>query len=285
MTPPISPVPGAVEVLPELDVFPPERQRRWTVLLRLLLLIPQYIALFVVGVAVAVALVIAWFGALALGRLPAWCADFFTWYVVWVTQVESYAFLLVDTYPPFGSPNAYPVSVELAPGGPLNRAAVMFRLVLYLPTYFMLGFLSFGWGLLAFFFWLAVVILGRNPRPVYEATAAIVRYRMRANAYIMMLTPAYPKRLFGDREPAPPRSSTRPLLLSSGGRVLLIAIIVLGVLAQIGQQATSYRTGPPGDEYGYYHALDQRSASESGDRLIAGPISLVWGGAAPPSAP
>jgi hypothetical protein len=241
-------VQGQGEVLPELDVFPPERQRRWTVLLRALLLIPHYIVLTVVGIAVYVVMVIAWFAALVMGRLPAWCADFFGWYLEYSTQVTSYLFLLVDTYPPFGSSSPdYPVSVKLAPGR-LNRAAVLFRVILFIPAYLMTVFLSLGWQILALFFWLTVLILGRTPQRVFEASAAVIRYTMRASAYFMMLTSAYPKRLFGDPPatqaeypvtpasggnppPVPPRpSSTRPLLLSRGGKVLLIVIIVLGVL-------------------------------------------------------
>ena len=258
MTQPISPVLGQGEVLPELDIFPPERQRRWTVLLRLLLLIPQFIALFVVSIAVFVVMVIAWFGALGMGRLPTWCADFLAWYLVWSTQVGAYASLLVDTYPPYGSPDAYPVSLELPPGGPLNRAAVFFRFILFIPAALMLGFLSVGWGMLAVFFWLAVLILGRTPRPVFDAGAAIVRYQMRASAYYMMLTPAYPKRLFGDvaAAPVPPRSSTRPLQLSSGARALLVVIIVLGVLGQLWNNTWPLFVPRYDDQYGYYHALD-----------------------------
>ena len=41
MTSPMPPVQGQGEVLPELDVFPPQRQRRWTVLPRALLAIPH----------------------------------------------------------------------------------------------------------------------------------------------------------------------------------------------------------------------------------------------------
>jgi hypothetical protein len=63
----------------------------------------------------------------------------------------------------------------------------------------MTAFLGIGWGILAVFFWLTVLILGRMPRPVFEATAAVVRYTMRAYAYFMMLTSAYPKWLFDDR--------------------------------------------------------------------------------------
>lgn len=241
-------VQGQGEVLPELDVFPPERQRRWTVLLRALLLIPHYIVLIVVGIPVLVVMVIAWFAALVMGRLPAWCADFLGWYLEYSTLVTSYLFLLVDTYPPFESSSPdYPVSVKLAPGR-LNRAAVLFRVILFIPAYLMTVFLSLGWQILALLFWLTVLILGRTPQPVFEASAAVIRYTMRAYAYFMMLTSAYPKRMFGDPPatqaeypvvpasggnlpPVPPRpSSTRPLLLSRGGKVLLIVIIVLGVL-------------------------------------------------------
>jgi len=274
--------PGARELLPELDIFPPQRQRRWTVLLRALLVLPQIIALVALGIAAFVVLVIAWFGALVLGRLPAWCAEFLGGYLQYATRVYAYLLLLVDTYPPFQwSPPDYPVSVELAPGR-LNRAAVLFRVILYIPAAFMTAFLTIGWEILALFFWLTVLILGRTPRPVFDATAAVVRYTMRAQAYVMMLTSAYPKWLFGDRAlvsavhsagpalggypplasdpdwrqapgpypqqpteypgapPVPPRrSSTRPLLLSAGGRALLIVIIVLGVLGYIGNVSST----------------------------------------------
>jgi hypothetical protein len=57
-----------------------------------------------------------------------------------------------------------------------------------------------------------------------------------------MLTPAYPKRLFGDdRDPGERVSATRPLLMSSGGRVMLIIFIVVGILnygADIGVRST-----------------------------------------------
>lgn len=90
---------------------------------------------------------------------------------------------------------------------------------------------------MSFFCWLAVLILGRTPAPQFEAAAAVLRYAMRLQAYFLMLTAAYPKRIFGDRAPtgvtgmaavAPGRgSATHPLLLTSGARVLL-AVFILG---------------------------------------------------------
>jgi hypothetical protein len=98
--------------------------------------------------------------------------------------------------------------------------------------------LTAGWQALAFFCWLVVLILGRAPAPYFEATAATLRYTMRLQAYFLMLTSAYPKRLFGDPDPAGATpgetgrvSATRPLLLTSGGKVLLVVFIVLGVVS------------------------------------------------------
>jgi hypothetical protein len=287
-------VPEQGEVRPELDVFAPERQRRWTVLLRALLIIPQYIVLIPLSIAVGVVTVIAWFGALGLGRLPAWGADFLGGYLQYATRVYAYLLLLVDTYPPFQwAPRDYPVTVELAPGR-LNRATVLFRLILYIPAALMTGFLQIGWMILAPFFWLTVLILGRNPRPVFGATAAVVRYTMRAQAYFVMLTSTYPKRLFGDPIPAgyqapsaysqqpighspsqqalppvPRHSDTRPLLLCRGAKALLIVIIVLGVLyyfsPPMGRNRDLSTDGTP----------DQNAAVAA--QRVAGPGALVKG--------
>jgi hypothetical protein len=260
------------EWLPELDVTPPARQRRLTVLLRLLLLIPQFIVLAVLGFVTFFAAIAAWFAALALGRLPGWAQAYLSGYVAYTTRVYASLYLLVDSYPPFGftAPGS-PVQVELRPGH-LNRLAVLFRIILAIPAGVIAAVLTAGWHALSFFCWLVVLILGRMPAPLFEATAAILRYSMRLQAYFLMLTAAYPKRLFGDRLAAGayPRnaaqvgvttagvtqlgvdqaaadlvgvttagaaavassrgSATRPLLLTSGGRVLLAVFIIIGVL-------------------------------------------------------
>jgi hypothetical protein len=230
------------ERLPELDVTPPARQRRLTVLLRLLLLIPQFIVLAVLGFVTFFAAIAAWFAALALGRLPRWAESYLSGYVVYATRVYASLYLLVDSYPPFGftAPGS-PVQLELHPGR-LNRLAVLFRIILAIPAGIIAAVLTAGWQAVSFFCWLAVLILGRTPAPLFEATAAVLRYAMRLQAYFLMLTAAYPKRVFGDRAPtgapsaglaavAPARgSATHPLLLTSGARVLLAVFIIAGLL-------------------------------------------------------
>ncbi|SFS66876.1 DUF4389 domain-containing protein [Saccharopolyspora flava] len=243
--------------LPELQITQPERQRRWTVLLRFLLLIPHFIVLWALGIAAAVVAFIGWFAALILGRLPEWISGFLSLYVAYGIRVNASLWLLVDRYPPFvvGDPE-FPVDVEIR-SGRLNRWAVLFRFILIIPVSLLSGLLAYGWGVLAFFLWLIVLIMGRTPRPIFDASAAALRFTLRTNAYTYMLTGSYPKRLFGDAreegEPAKVSSGTRPLVMSRGGRILLIAFIVLGVLAIVGNGAVS-ATQPYPSEYEYDYA-------------------------------
>ncbi|MFE6866273.1 DUF4389 domain-containing protein [Kitasatospora sp. NPDC057692] len=235
------------EWLPPLDLPAPGPQNRLTVLLRILLLIPQFVVVWVLSVVAFFVAVIGWFGALVLGRLPGFAADYLSSYVPYETRVTSYLLLTHDRYPPFAfrTPD-YPVKVELRPGE-LNRLAVLFRLILVIPAAVVQGLLFAGWWVVGWISWLVVLILGRMPQALFEATAAVLRYRMRYMAYLLMLTPAYPKRLFGDEpgsEPGGPVSATRPLVLGGAGRGLLVAFLLLGLLSG----ATSSITASVTDE-------------------------------------
>ncbi|MFB6890197.1 DUF4389 domain-containing protein [Kitasatospora sp. NPDC056327] len=247
--PAVTPYPR--EWLPALDLPAPGPQNRWTVLLRLLLLIPQFVVTWVLSVVAFFVTVVGWFGALVLGRLPGFAADYLSAYVPYETRVTSYLLLTHDRYPPFAFRTpSYPAQVELRPGE-LNRLAVLFRLILVIPAAVVQGLLYAGWWVVGWISWLVVLILGRMPQPLFEATAAILRYRMRYMAYLLMLTPAYPKRLFGDEpgeEPGGPVSATRPLVLSGAGRGLLVAFLVLGLLSGATSSITANVTSDDDDE-------------------------------------
>lgn len=222
------------EWLPALDVTEPGPQRRLTVLLRWLLLIPHAVVLWLLGIAAFVVVVIGWFAALFTGRLPDFAADYLTGYLGYQTRVLAEGALLVDRYPPFAlqAPPDYPVRIELRPG-PLNRLAVFFRLLLVIPAAIVQGLLTAGWYTVAVFVWLIVLILGRMPRPLFEATAAVLRFNLRTSAYLLLLTSAYPKRVFGDESEAAPTmvSATRPLLLSGAGKALVVLFLVVGLFS------------------------------------------------------
>lgn len=237
--------------LPEVEIDGPSAQRRWTVFLRLILLIPHFVVLYFVGIAAAVVAVIGWVATLILGWLPDWIEDFLALYVGYETRIAAALLLLVDRYPPFlvADPR-YPVRIDVRLRAQ-NRLAVLFRLILAIPAAIVASVLAYGWVVLAFFVWLVVLVAGRTPRPVFDANAAVLRYSYRLRAYVYLLTSSYPKRLFGDHaKPASEEpqggsgSPTRPLVLSHGGRILLTAYIVIGVIAIIVDLVMS-ATAPP----------------------------------------
>jgi hypothetical protein len=182
----------------------PAPQHRGTVLFRAILAIPVLICLYFVRYVAWVVLVTGWFGALFTGRLPDYAASFLAGFQRWEVRTYAYLLLLTDKYPSFGLPDAdYPVSVTISPGR-LNRAAVLFRLVLTFPAWCVTTILWYGLGpILMIPVWLIVLIRGRMPQPLYEAIAACLRYWARMKAYWYLLTDVYPDGLFGDpAEPA-----------------------------------------------------------------------------------
>lgn len=229
----------------QLELDSPEERNRVTVAFRGLLLIPQAIVNFALSIAAAFALFLGWFAALATGRLPNWVRTYVAHLTAYQARVSAYQFLLVDQYPPFAftSPavRAYPVQLDLPEPGRLSRAKVLFRFILAIPVSFVILALNYGWVVCGFFVWLSVLITGRTPKPAFDAISAMLRYLTRLNAWLGMLTEQYPRELFGDKYPevVEQRSATRPLVLSRGGRRLLIAMIVLGALSYVAYTVTN----------------------------------------------
>jgi hypothetical protein len=237
---------------PALLIERVQRRGRLSVAFRLLLVLPQAIALYVLSLVGAVVVVLGWFAALALGRLPEPFARYLCHVTRYATRVNAYLFLLTDRYPPFRlSAEDYPVRVALAPGR-LNRLAVLFRLILVIPASILSSLVATGWLAAAFIIWLVVLVIGRVPSALFDATTAVLRYSMRNTVYGWLVTAAYPWGLFGDRPvptgspmpPAPPGAATDPgpaaglaaprqppglLVLSTGAKLLVALFLVLGV--------------------------------------------------------
>jgi Domain of unknown function (DUF4389) len=88
-----------------VDIDYPDVQRdlnRWLPLVKWLLAIPHFIVLVLLGIAVFLVVIFAWFAVLFTGRYPRGLFDFVEGVFRWGTRVEGYALLLVtDRYPPF----------------------------------------------------------------------------------------------------------------------------------------------------------------------------------------
>jgi hypothetical protein len=206
---PVPPGSGTTPVLysepsPVLVSFPaPAVQRRWTVAIRGILVIPHAVVLWFLTVALEVVVFIGWFAALFAGRLPEWAHTFITGVLRWQMRVYAYSFLLTDVYPPFSLEDdpAYPVRL-LTRRTRLNRLAVLFRFILVIPAALVSGIVYYGLLVLSFIGWLCALITGKLPDPIHQVVAAISRYTARYSGYTFLVTGEYPWGLFGD-QPGP----------------------------------------------------------------------------------
>jgi hypothetical protein len=78
-----------------------EGRNRLTTLFRIIMIIPHYIIITVLGYAAGVVAVIAWFAALFTGTVPAGLHSFLGGYTRWNARYQAYALLVTDEYPPF----------------------------------------------------------------------------------------------------------------------------------------------------------------------------------------
>lgn len=228
----------AANAAAQLELDNPERRNRATVAFRGLLVIPQWVVMMLVAVAVAVSVLVGWFIAIVTGRIPAWVHTFAGHFVAYQARVNAYMYLLTDRYPPFEfiapSVTNYPVQVELPERGQLDRARVFFRWLIAIPAAIVGTVLVWGYHVVGFFVWLLVLIKGRMPQPAFDATAAMLRFLTRYHAWLNLLTDAYPtSEVYGDKHPdaVEQRAQTRPLVLSRGGKRLLTTLIVAGAIA------------------------------------------------------
>ncbi len=84
-----------------LNIVPPQQYSRLSVIFRFLLIIPQALFGIVVGIALEVAWIVAFFAVLITGRWPEGLRKFVVGVEFWAVRVSAWYFLLADPYPPF----------------------------------------------------------------------------------------------------------------------------------------------------------------------------------------
>jgi hypothetical protein len=213
----------------------PNERDRVTVLVRLILMIPQVIVLGLLGFVGFFVAVAGWFGALFTGRLPEFARNFLTGYLRWSTRVGAYGLLLTDAYPPFSFDleERYPVHIAVPPATDLNRLAVLVRIFLAIPALIVTSVLNSGATVLSIVSWFAIMFTGQMPPALFEAERASLRYQTRFWAYLFMLTPDYPADVMGDTTAPGTVDEAWLVRLSSQGRTAMVVLIVVGVIWEI----------------------------------------------------
>ncbi len=248
----LSDEPARVDLILSLE---PPRQRRPSIFLRWLLALPHFIVLEVISFVAVFGALGGWFAALFTGRLPTGLQKFFVGYLRYNANVISYSTLLIDKWPSINFERQADSLVDLEVNQVrLNRLAVLGRVVLVIPAMVVSGLFDFGIYPCLFTMWVVGSITGQVPRSLHQAVATILRFQIRLNAYLFLVTPSQPfSGIFGDgvvvaskvvdgREVAAPltddraedrESSTPPTgswRIVEGARRLIVLTLVIGII-------------------------------------------------------
>ena len=183
---------GAVSHPIGLIVTDDLHRSRLTVFFRLLLVIPHVICLYIWGIAVAFAVVIAWFAALFTGRVPQGLHDFIAGYLRYSSRVTGYLFLLANPWPPFSSSDPYPIDVRIGPPQKQSRLTVFFRVILAIPALILVYVFRALNQIVAILGWFYCLALGRMNEGMRNISAWLLRYEVQTYAYLGLLTDRYP---------------------------------------------------------------------------------------------
>ncbi|MBM3723311.1 MAG: DUF4389 domain-containing protein [Actinobacteria bacterium] len=189
-----------------LDVDYQQRLGRWSTLFRIILIIPiAIIATILVGssgsggvntgAGIAGALFIATLLMILFRqRYPRWWFDFIYALNRFTTRVTIYLFALTDRYP--STEDEQNVRLELDYPNvkrDLNRWLPLVKWLLALPHYIVLAFLYVALVFVVVIGWVATVIMGRYPLPLFDFVVGVLRWTLRVYAYAFLLvTDRYP---------------------------------------------------------------------------------------------
>jgi hypothetical protein len=170
------------------------RRSRLLVLFRLPLFFPHYIWLSLWGIAVFLASIVNWFATLITGRPVRPIYRFVSRYVRYGFHVYAFLTVAANPFPGFtGQAGSYPLDLAI-PDEPQrqNRWKTLFRLFLVIPAFMV----SFGVYFLLLFAsmltWFVALIRGSAPWGLRNAMAYALRYIGQVNAYLYLVTDAYP---------------------------------------------------------------------------------------------
>jgi hypothetical protein len=143
--------------------------------------------------AVAVFLaIVSWFTIVFAGTHIAGIRQFTSFYLRWRVRALSYVMLLEDVYPPFGD-GPYPASIEIAdPPTARDRLTVALRILLAIPHFIVLFFVLVGWGFATVAAWFIILFTGAYPQGLYEFGVGALRWRIRVEAYMLLMVDEYP---------------------------------------------------------------------------------------------
>ncbi|MFK8844189.1 DUF4389 domain-containing protein [Streptomyces sp. Ac-502] len=183
----------------QLELHAPPRIARWRPLAQWFLAIPHLLIAYALGALREVLTLVAFFAVLFTRRVPRPLFDAIAMTFRYEWRVASYALFLREDYPPFDfratatddGVDSHTLVTFTYPGN-VSRWQPLVKWLLALPHYvvlFALGIAATAVVIAGFF---AVLITGAYPQALRGFLVGVYRYNLRVQAYVGLLTDAYP---------------------------------------------------------------------------------------------
>jgi hypothetical protein len=182
-----------------IEIAYPAELNRWLPLVKWLLAIPHYFALFFVGIGAFFVAVFAFFAVLFTGRWPRGAFDYLVGTYRWAYRLIAYLHLMTDAYPPFSLADdpSYPVRIDVEYPEHIANWRPLVQWLLALPYLLVAGALYSLTGVLTFIAFFTVLFTKQIPRGIFELMVPGLRWNLRGNAYAYFATDRYPPFTWG----------------------------------------------------------------------------------------
>jgi hypothetical protein len=134
----------------------------------------------------------------------------------------------------------YPISYEADFNPTPNRWTTFFRLLLAIPWFIVAIFWLILFAFTHLFAWVAVIVLGRYPRWLYEFNSGVVRFSIRTSAWIYLQTDVWPPFSLGDDPSYPIRVNFAPPAERQSRLKAFFRIILVLPVALVLSYGTTY---------------------------------------------
>lgn len=169
------------------------RRSRLTVFFRILLAIPHLVWLVLWGIAVIFASIAQWFVTLLTGTPAVGLHRFISTYVRYRLHVLAFLLLVANPFPGFtGTLGTYSLDLEVEGPRRQNRWKTGFRIVLFIPALLVNSALGGALFAAAVLTWFYALVKGSAPWGLRNLSAYALRYDAQTNAYVLLVTDAYP---------------------------------------------------------------------------------------------
>lgn len=185
-----------------LGLTPPVNSSRlWAIpifglLIKLIILIPHLIVLYVLGAVLGLAHLVIWIWVLFGGRYPDWGFGLTAGYIRWIFRVQAYLYGLSDAYPAFSMDAPGDVYIERPQTSSRFWAipiiGIFVKYIILIPHLIVLYALSIAVGACQLVIWAWVLFGGAYPSWAFTLVAGTLLWTARVYSFGLGLTDRYP---------------------------------------------------------------------------------------------